>query len=60
MSLNAAQVYIFSFQFPAGRYNPLQSILLMLYLLKKDNYGEIAGVSLGPAGLNLLSVFNDK
>jgi len=47
-------------EFPAGRYNPLQGILLLLYLLKKENYGEIAGVSLGPAGLNLLSVFNEK
>jgi hypothetical protein len=47
-------------QFTAGRDDPLQGILLLLYLLKKENYGEIAGVSLGPAGLNLLSVFNEK
>lgn len=45
---------------PAGRQNPLQALLLLFYLLNKYNYGEISGVSLGPAGLNILSVFNEN
>lgn len=44
-------------EIPSGRNNPLHAILLMFYLLNKENHGEMAGVSLGKAGINILSVF---
>ena len=46
------------FQLPAGRSNPLGAVLLLFYLLNKENYGEIAGVSLGRAGINILAVYD--
>lgn len=44
---------------PAGRNNPLQAVLLLFYLLNKKNFGEMSGVSLGAAGINILSVFKE-
>jgi len=46
-------------EIPAGRNNPIQAMLLLFYLLNKKNYGEMYGVSLGSAGINILSVFKD-
>ena len=45
-------------QLPAGRSNPLGAVLLLFYLLKRENHGMIGGVALGGAGLNILSVFD--
>jgi len=45
-------------ELPAGRSNPLGAVLLLFYLLNKENYGEIAGVSLGRAGINILAVYD--
>lgn len=46
-------------EIPSGRGNPLQAILLMFYLLHKKNEGEMAGVFLGQAGINMLSIFKE-
>jgi len=43
---------------PPGRSNPLGAVLLLFYLLNRENHGMVGGVALGGAGLNILSVFD--